>query len=201
MKKSTLLTVTGLALVLVLAVGPTTAQNRERKAGSGDPRGAGVGLKSGGPDCATATEIPPSVGDPDVFDYTDSDNSCGGNSAVSDYFSASCATVDPGYPGPELIYTFSVGNPPNSANITLTPSAADMAVFLVSDCTDTTSCLVFEDQIGGGAVSTVTANDLAAGQYWIYVDSYYAAGAISCGDYTLRVTGQVPVKLLDFEIE
>ena len=42
-------------------------------------------------------------------------------------------------------------------------------------------------------------DQVPAGVYYIYVDSYYAIGhPASCGPYTLTAQGTVPVELMDF---
>jgi hypothetical protein len=78
---------------------------------------------------------------------------------------------------------------------------ADLGVFLISDCNVGTSCVDFDDIVGGGSIATISPGELPTGPYYIYVDSYYAAGAPSCGDYTLVVAGILPVELLDFDVE
>ena len=78
---------------------------------------------------------------------------------------------------------------------------ADLGVFLISDCNSGTSCVDFDDIVGAGSIATITPGPLAPGPYYVYIDSYYAAGAESCGDYTLEVSGILPVELLDFDVE
>ena len=92
----------------------------------------------------------------------------------------------------------------NDVIVTLTPTApADLGVFVVSDCATPSTCVGFQDSIGGGQVSQVApgAMGLPAGDYWVYVDSYYATGASSCGNYTMSVMGAVPVELMEFTVD
>jgi hypothetical protein len=129
-------------------------------------------------------------------------NSCGEDNTLTVYANASCAAFD--YPGPDVAYRMPVGATNDITSIVLTPTApADLGVFLISDCTSGTSCIDFDDIVGGGAVATIPSpSPLAAGAYYIYVDSYYAAGAESCGDYTVQVMGTtLPVELLEFDVE
>ena len=201
-KKATLLTFVGLVAVFALAVDQTAAQNREARPGQQRRVRNGNPVKVGGVDCAGATSANPMSGN--MFNFADSDNSCSATNKISDYNNfgtgGPCNTVH--YPGPELIYTFNLSGTPNSPSITLTQTApTDMGVFVVSDCPNGLSCVDFEDQIGGGAVSNVTLSDATPGQYWVYVDSYYTSGVESCGNYTLTVTGVVPVELMDFKVE
>ena len=62
---------------------------------------------------------------------------------VSDYASGPCDSL--AYPGPEVIYRMEVGAV-NDITVTLSPvNPADLGVFIVSDCANTTSCVGFQD--------------------------------------------------------
>jgi len=146
--------------------------------------------------------------------FSDSRNSCGAPAQVFDYFTPGCQTFD--YPGPELIYEITLGEP-NEVQIKLKPVApTDMGLFLLSDCSDPMSCITYADEIGGGQESWIapgqtvmvpgiaeprTYPSVGAGTYWVYVDSYYDTPPKSCGDYTLEVGGTVGAVLLDFTVE
>ena len=41
---------------------------------------------------------------------------------------------------------------------------------------------------------------MPAGEYWVYIDSYYASGTASCGDYTITFQ-DIPVTLMKFTVE
>lgn len=153
----------------------------------------------GGDNCAS----PPTT----IASVPFSDNTgdtCGDTNDVSDYNNgAPCNSVVNGYPGPDLIYQIQVGTG-NDLTFTLTPAAADLAIFIVGDCANpAVSCVGFQDSIGGGAVSQVAfgPNGLAPGDYFVYIDSYYAGGGLSCGNFTLDVTGTQPVELIEFGVD
>ena len=121
-----------------------------------------------------------------------------------------------GYPGPELIYQIDLGAT-NQVQILLEPQTADLGVFLLSDCGNGLSCVNFFDAVGGGAVSLIAPGQTgvtvpgqsgtfdfaaaSAGSHYIYIDSYYGTGSLSCGSYNLTVTGNLPVELMEFKVE
>ncbi len=196
----------------LIAFGAVQAQ--QRVASPGRSKQPAYAPKNGGADCASATEIGTSL------PYTDTGNTCGAPSVVSDYdsFTASggpCSTYL--YPGPEVIYKMDLGDN-NDVTVTLTPTdPADLGVFVVSDCADTTSCVGFADFAGGGELAAVTFSAaqtglctdtgtilcpaIPAASYYIYIDSFYAGGAPSCGEYQLDVAGTLPVQLMEFSVE
>ncbi len=190
---------TTLALFLAtLLTGGLAAAQDGREATEPSP---GPGTEVVGP-CTTIDTIT-------ATPYTDTSDSCAGTNVVSDYVSANCNTLM--YPGPELTYEIVVGAANSGIVMTLTPAAADMGIFLVDTCGAGTSCIAFNDAIGGGVVSDIAQTNpagadmipapLAPASYFIYIDSYYAVGnPLSCGTYTLDVMGMIPVKLLSFDI-
>ena len=189
-----LLTIVGLVAVLLLAMNVVEAENREAAPGQ-----IIQSDKAGGADCASPAVI---TGVDAGTPFTDNDNSCGAASVVSNYQNATCNAV--AYPGPELIYEIELLTN-NMITVDLTPSAlVDMGVFMVSDCTTPTSCVDFHDAIGAGVPSQIPRLQVGAypaGTYFLYVDSYYPSGTSSCGDYTLTVSGSVPVELISFSVE
>ncbi|MEO8669866.1 MAG: hypothetical protein ABI411_01050 [Tahibacter sp.] len=140
--------------------------------------------------------------------FSDAGTTCGSTNSVSNYNAAAAcsATLNFPYPGEDLAYRITVGAS-QSLNIsaTLAGSAGDLALFLIGTCGSGPSCLkTSQDAIGVGTgpetIPTVTG--LAAGTYYVYVDSYYDAGtAGSCGTYTLNVTGTLPVALQSYGID
>ena len=88
--------------------------------------------------------------------------------------------------------------------MSLTGSTGDLALFLLDTCGVDTSCVAnSSDVIGPGAgPEVIAAAARTAGDYYLYVDSYYAIGVgASCGTYTLTVTGTLPVELDGFTIK
>ena len=158
---------------------------------------------------AQGTDTCPGTPIPSTPFSDSSGDTCGNANDVTDYASVECNSVL--YPGPDVVYQVNIGAGNNSLNFTLTPAAADLGIFMVSDCTMGTTCLSFRDTIGGAAASTISQPDLGGadsfpeplpvGTYYIYIDSYYAGGALSCGPFTLDVTGTLPLELLEFSVE
>ena len=187
----------GVVLIFcVLAAAPGALAQGVREVQPGDPREDLSETLDGGPSCDAPAEIP-------TAPFADNGNSCGEPNNAVDYNNfgsgGPCNTVQ--YPGPDVVYRFVVED---GAQITatLTPTApADMAIIVATDCDNPMSCIDFEDQIGGGAVSQVALTDLAAGDYFVWIDSYYTAGSQSCGDYLLTVDGDVPAELIEFSVE
>lgn len=190
-------TVTGVVVVCVLAWGLVSAQVGERRVRLSPVQGAPpMSEPLGGPVCALEGNVT------EPLTWIGSGNTCSDDNTISVYANANCPAFD--YPGPDLAYRMAVGPTNDITSIVLTPtSPADLGVFLISDCTVGTSCIDFEDIVGGGSVSSINSpSPLASGAYYIYVDSYYAAGAESCGDYMLEVNGtMLPVELLEFDVE
>lgn len=103
------------------------------------------------------------------------------------------------YDGEDHLYQIDlgVGNAVDFS-LDLTDSAGDLALFLLTDPTDPNSLIAHsQDAIGPGAGPEVILNaewgEFPAGTYWLWIDSYYAAGTQgSAGTYTLDVTGIIP---------
>ena len=164
------------------------------------PNPSGV-VPAGGGTCATPVSIA-------SLPFSQAGNSCGGTNNINDYDSPAClANLAFPYPGPEDVWAITVGAG-NALNISasLTGSTGDLALFLVGTCGSGTSCITTSnDAIGPGAgpeqIPPADTTGLAAGTYYVYVDSYYGTGSASCGTYTLAVTGTLPVSLEAFSID
>ena len=172
-------------VLAILVAGSAAAQNREAPPGfrpQANPAPAPTG-RGGCP------QVPVNILS---LSFSDSDTSCGATSTISVYNNAVCNAFD--YPGPEKLYEVSLGAG-NDILAILTPEIpADLGIFMVNNCSDGTSCVAFNDSIGGGAVSSIAPGTLTKQIYWLYVDSYYGSGAASCGNYTLDVTGTDPLR-------
>jgi len=202
-----LTTVLTLVAILALTVNFAEARNRVSRQRVAPP--AGSMPKAGSIDCSNPTL----VGTPT---WSDSDNTCAGSNAVEDYWTGApnCETYP--YPGPELLYQIDFGAM-NEVQVLLEPQTADLGVFLLTDCGNGLSCHTFFDSVGGGAPSLIAPGQTGVtvpgqsgtfdfppanvGSYYIYVDSYYATGSLSCGSYNLTVTGSLPVELMEFKVE
>ena len=159
------------------------------------PANPGYGPMGGG-SCAT----PVTIG---ALPFTQAGNTCGSANNINAY--PACTNLTSPYPGPDDVWAITVGTG-NSIDVTadLTGSTGDLALFFLSTCGDGNSCLSnSQDAIGPGSGPEVIPNisGLTAGTYYIYVDSYYASGAESCGSYTLNVAGTLPVSLESYQID
>jgi len=163
-----------------------------------------IEVPAGGGSCATPQNVGTfSPGSP----VTVTGNSCGGANNISNYGGGICdANLPFPYPGPEDVWQFTLTGTPNSVSISadLTGSTGDLAVFVLGTCGDGNSCIASsQDAIGAGAGPeevTLDAN-LTPGDYYIYIDSYYGTGGISCGSYSLSLSGTQPVSLTTFGID
>lgn len=134
-------------------------------------------------------------------------NTCtsGATNTITNY-GGTCATALPfPYPGPEDIYQFNAGAGANIAfSMSLTGSTGDLALFILDTCNVAANCInQSQDAIGPGAgPETIAATAYAAGDYYVYIDSYYGGtDPARCGTYTLNVTGTLPVELLEFKVD
>lgn len=156
-------------------------------------------VPAGGGSCATPAQIGP-------LPFSQGGNSCGGANNITNYGGA-CTTLPFPYPGPDDVWRITVGAT-NSLNIQadLTGSTGDLALFFVGGtCGSGAGCIAnSQDAIGVGAGPEIipAQTNVAAGTYFVYVDSYYAVGnAASCGTYTLSVAGSLPVTITNFSID
>lgn len=168
-------------------------------------------VPTGGGSCATPVSVT-------ALPFSQAGNTCGGTNNVTNY-GATCATNLPfPYPGPEDVWAITVGNS-NAITVqaNMAGSTGDLALFLLSSCGNGASCLFSsQDAIGAGAGPEVLNNSAGTGQppvagvltgltpgntYYVYVDSYYGTGSLSCGTYTMQVAGTLPVSLESYSID
>ncbi|MGB4859461.1 MAG: PPC domain-containing protein [Dokdonella sp.] len=157
-------------------------------------------VPAGGGSCGTPVNVTP-------LPYASAGNTCGGVNNITNYGGACGVDLPFPYGGPEDVYRITVGAT-NSLNISadLTGSTGDLALFLVGGtCGSGAGCIAnSQDAIGAGAGPELipAQTNIAAGTYFIYVDSYYAApDPLSCGTYSLAVTGSLPVTITNFSID
>ena len=156
----------------------------------------------GGGSCAT----PVTIGS---LPFSQAGNTCGGANNITKYGGPCAADLPFPYPGPDYVWAITVGTG-NAITVSadLTGSTGDLALFLVSACGNGAGCLFHsqdaigagagpEDMNGGAALTGLTAGST----YYIYVDSYYGSGGVSCGTYTLNVGGTLPVSLESYSID
>jgi hypothetical protein len=131
---------------------------------------------------------------------------CGDTNSITNYSSAPClANLNFPYPGEDEVYSFTLVAGNNVGfSMDITGSAGDLALFLVgTTCGNGAACVdTSGDVIGpGNGPEVIDPFSYPAGNYFIYIDSYYAASTPgSCGTYTLNITGSLPVELLEFQV-
>lgn len=111
--------------------------------------------------------------------------------------------------GPSNVWKVQVGDG-NNFTVTVTPTDTtyDTALFLVGPgaCGPAAGCPTGgdADNAGAGDAETLSFSGIAAGTYYIVVDSTAGsantAGSASCGNYSLAVAGTLPVELKSFSI-
>ena len=153
-------------------------------------------VEVGGESCATPpTQIASTP-------FNDADNTCGHLNDLTTY-TGTCTLPFP-YGGEDLIYRVDVGAGNSlTFNADIAGSTGDLALFLIGTCGDGTSCVANSSDLIGPGVGPEVIGPVSepAGDYYLYVDSYYDAGTPgSCGTYNLTVTGTLPVELLDFSV-
>ena len=192
-----LLTAASAAALLFGAMSATAANRSDPAFIAAHPGGSGT---NGGGTCAT----PVTIG---ALPFTQAGDTCGSANNINSYPGGTCGTsLASPYPGPDDVWAITVGAG-NSIDVSadLTGSTGDLALFFLSTCGDGNSCLAnSQDAIGAGAGPEIipTITGLTSGNtYYIYVDSYYASGAASCGSYTLNVAGTLPVTLESYQID
>lgn len=169
-------------------------------------------VPAGGGSCATPVSVT-------ALPFNQAGNTCGGANNITNYDGGTCGADLPfPYPGPEDVWAITVGaSNAITVQADLTGSTGDLALFLLSECGDGSSCMFSsQDAIGAGAGPEALNNTAAPGAppvpgvldgltagntYYVYVDSYYGTGSISCGTYTLQVAGTLPVSLDSYRID
>ncbi|HXU47201.1 MAG TPA: hypothetical protein VN783_16865 [Thermoanaerobaculia bacterium] len=220
---ATCLTLAILALPLAAAQSGYFASKADERAGHltpGNPP-AGPTLRVGGNTCAAALAI----ANPGAATFTDSGTTVGADNTVQSV-RAGCSDYTT-TAGPDVIYQFDLG--PVAARgtpltITVTPTLAsfDPAIYTLSTaapgCPAGTGATLVANCVNGAdsglanAPETITdaeTDAMAAGHYFLFVDSFYAAGASCpqgglCGDGTYNLsfgTGPFPVELMNFQID
>jgi hypothetical protein len=140
----------------------------------------------GGDTCAEAVPIT-------ALPFNDTGDTTNNTNTLTNY-SGSCTLPFP-YGGEDQIYSITVG-PGNLMNFSmdLAGSLGDLALFIISNCGDGTSCVVnSQDAIGPGQGPEVINNvSLPTGTHYLYIDSYYDADTPgSAGTFNLSITGSL----------
>lgn len=150
--------------------------------------GAPSVFAAGGDTCAAPTVIA-------SLPYTDMATTVGATSDINTVPAAcngSYTTVN----GPDVIYSVTMGAPPNNITFSLDPTGTDWdpSIYILTTCGTSTTCTAGRGADAGGAngTETVTMTNVPAGTYFFYVDSFYQpANGLSQGTYTLNVTGNL----------
>jgi len=138
---------------------------------------------AGGESCASATPI-------SALPFQDTGTTTG-HTDDKGTIAAFCSTyVDT--MGPDVVYQLAL-EAGNSLTIQLTPSDAgyDPSIYLYRSCGAGEMCVSGSDNADVGAAEQFSVSGLAAGTYFLYVDSFYGGVASSSGGYTLSVTGSL----------
>ncbi len=193
MRKQTLVLFLAMLVAVPSVVLAQTVVNRSDPGFEGSP----AAPEDGGDTC------PPGVSIIGPLPFVDAGDTCNGFTDTVSAYGGACLTFT--YAGEDTIYELTLGAGNNiSFSADLTGSTGDLALFVIGTCGDGSSCVVSsQDAIGPGVgPELIAAMPYTPGTYFVYVDSYYAAGSAgSCGTYTLTVDGTVPVKLLGFSID
>jgi hypothetical protein len=107
--------------------------------------------------------------------------------AVDDYTSYICTGYNSA--GPDVVYTFTLDDP-SAVTLTVNPTSGiwDPSIYLVTDCADPDGTCVGGSDEYGSVPETISFDALAAGTYYLIVDSYYFEGDYSCGTFDLDVS-------------
>jgi hypothetical protein len=154
------------------------------------------GTNAGGDTCASPTVF-------STTPFNDSGTTVGANNTVGT-LPITCNTVYTQVAGPDVIYQFGLNPTHSGVVISVTPSGGyDTSIYLLTSCGTGTTCPngAGSDAAGANGVETISAtvtNALPTSTYFLFIDSFYATGALSAGAYALSVTGTLPVELLEF---
>lgn len=157
------------------------------------------GTNAGGDTCASPTAF-------STTPFNDSGTTVGANNTVGS-LPITCNTVYTQVAGPDVIYQFGLNPTHTGVVISVTPSGGyDTSIYLLTTCGTGTTCPngAGSDAAGANGAETISAtvtNGLSTGTYFLFVDSFYATGTLSAGNYALSVTGTLPVELLEFSAQ
>jgi len=184
-----------LVLAILIVAAPADAANRT------DPDF--VGIPASEPEVGS-DGCPPAAFISGSLPWNDTGDTCAGFTNGSGNYAGTCGLTF-AYGGEDVVYemTLTAGNSVGFS-MDLTGSTGDLALFILGTCGDSSTCIVnSQDAIGPGAgPEVIDPANYPAGTYYVYVDSYYAAGtAGSCGIYDLTVTGNLPAELVSFSAE
>jgi hypothetical protein len=143
-------------------------------------------LANGGDTFATATVLPNGA-----LNFSDTGNTTGFVNDINGL--APGVSQYTQVAGPDVFYKLNIGTG-GSISITLTPqSPYDAAIYLTQTNLVTGNPALGagsgKDATGAGGVETLTLANIAAGTYYLAIDSFYAAGSLSQGTFNLLVTG------------
>jgi hypothetical protein len=163
-----------------VTIGPSATQDFQAIV-AGDTDGSYVppGAPAGAV-CGNAIPIAYSGGTASVVNQT--------NCGLFDFYSGTCMT--PYDLGEDILYMLTVTGGPWIVDITLDPKGTTYSGFLVADgCPDVGTCLAFSTNTGGTA-HKIEALSLAAGTYYIMVDTWPSPDCIP--DFDLTIEEWVP---------
>ncbi len=150
--------------------------------------GAPSVFAAGGDTCAMPTLIT-------SLPYTDMGTTVGATNDIAGV-PAACNGFYTTVNGPDVIYSVTMGAPPNNITFSLDPTGAnwDPSIYVLTTCSDGMTCAAGRgaDALGANGTEVVTMTNVPAGTYFFYVDSFYStASMLAQGTYTLSVTGNL----------
>lgn len=170
--------------------------------------------KTGFDDCTNPT----SLADPQGGSVEDSGNTNFAANTVN-AIPVACNGIWSQVRGADHIYTFDVG-PGNALTFELSTSSRDYdpSIYVLSVCGDGATCVTgaAADNCtasrfgqtspcpGTDSTETFSVSGLVPGTYFFYVDSFYSPNVnptAAQGPYTLTVSGDLPVELIEFSVE
>lgn len=190
----------------------TKADERAGRLTPGQPAQQPDAPTVGGDNCNAAVPMNPGVG----LTFNDTGTTVGANNTVTSV-QAGCSNYTTNA-GPDVIYTFSLGplasrGTPLTIGLTTSTPTYDPSIYTLSTAgvgcpagtaNAVTNCVNGADAGLAGDPETITdaeTDAMAAGTYFLFVDSFYATAAGS-GAYALAFgVGPLPVELIDFKLE
>lgn len=184
------------------------------------PQGAGPFVNAGSDVCPGAV-----IANPGAGNFADSDTTVGKNNTVNQV-QAGCSNYQANA-GPDVVYQYDLGplgarGTPLTIVVTPTTATYDPSIYNLSTAgagcpagtaVNVTNCVNGADATLANQSETITdveTDAMAAGHYFLFVDSFYGAAAtcpqsgLLCGSgaYNLTFgTGPFPVELIDFSVQ
>lgn len=126
-------------------------------------------------------------------------NSCGGTNSIG----TMCGLFD-STTFNDVIYRFNVDATRTATSIVVTnttPTWNARAIVLSGSCSPAAGCPALADDNGAGGNETLAVGSLAAGAYYLVIDTSGDVPSDACGSFTWAANGILPVQLTNFSID